>query len=61
MKKSFALCEVFSLTPCPLSAERVPSTLPTVAERGKGVGAGDGRQDFRGRKVIPFRVALPWT
>jgi hypothetical protein len=38
MKKSFALCEAFGLTPCPLSAAKVPSTQPSVAERGEGEG-----------------------
>ncbi len=35
MKKSFAFCDVFILTPCPLSASELSSTLPTArAERG---------------------------
>ena len=33
MKKSFTFGEAVGLTPCPLSAVRLPSTQPSVAER----------------------------
>ena len=33
MRKSFALCEAFGLTPFPLSAGEPPPTQPSVAER----------------------------
>ena len=33
MRKSFALCEAFGLTPFPLSAGKLPPTQPSVAER----------------------------
>jgi len=54
MKKSFALCEVFSLTPCPLSAEKVPSTLPTVAERGMSSKEAGGLWPLASLKNLPL-------
>jgi hypothetical protein len=47
MKKAFAFGEVVDLTPCPLSAVRLPATQPSVAERGR-----NSRR--RGRKPSPF-------
>ena len=47
MKKSFALCEVFSLTPCPLSASSYRRLANGRAERGMS------SQEARGSEAAP--------